>query len=202
MLQNRFFQHAACNVRHRALLWFCVLAPAWVAAQTTPPADTLLVKRATELRSGPAESQPSLAPLAAQTTVTRLTGRQGPWIEVRTAAGATGWLHMFDVTGTTGNTGNVATGALRSIGSFFNRPNSPQANTGGATATIGIRGLSAEDLARSQPNLSAVAQMETLRQDGKQARSFGTEAQLTAQTVAALPVPPAPTAASSETPQR
>ena len=176
-----------------------LLAHSLVWGQTPPGADALLVKRATELRSGPGESQASLGPLAAQTTVTRLAGRQGPWVEVRTAAGTTGWLHMFDLTsaGSASGTGNVATGALRSIGNFFNRSNAPANNSGGVTATVGIRGLSAEDLERAQPNLNAVLMLETMRQDARQTRSFAAQMQWTTQAVEALPVPPAPAAAQN-----
>ena len=39
----------------------------------------------------------SLAALPAQTAVTRTEQRQGPWVQVRTAAGDTGWVHLFDL---------------------------------------------------------------------------------------------------------
>lgn len=177
----------------------CLFAHALAWGQTPPAGDGLLVKRATELRSSPGDNQASLGPLAAQASVTRLAGRQGPWVEVRSAAGATGWLHMFDLTsaGSASGTGNVATSALRGIGNFFNRSNAPANNSGGVTATVGIRGLSAEDLERAQPNLNAVLMLETMRQDARQTRSFAAQVQWTTQAVEALPVPPPPVAAQN-----
>lgn len=199
MLPNYFFHLRLAMVRSTTVLlaWVLACSPAW--GQTPPASETLLVKRATELRSGPGESQPSLGPLAAQTTVTRLPGRQGPWVEVRSATNTTGWLHMFDLTSaaSAGGVGNVATGALRTIGNFFNRSSVPAANSGGVTATVGIRGLTAEDLERSQPNLNAVLMLETMRQDARQTRSFAAQMQWTTQAVEALPVPPPPAGAQT-----
>ncbi len=49
-----------------------------------------------------------------------MQARRGPWIEVRSAQGVTGWVHMFDV-GTTpvAQGGNFATGALRGLTGLF-----------------------------------------------------------------------------------
>jgi hypothetical protein len=80
---------------------------------------------------------------------------------------------------------------LRGISNFFSRGGTQQASSG-QTSTVGIRGLGAEDLARSQPNLAAVAQAEGLRLTGDQARSFARDARLATQSVEALPVPPEP----------
>jgi len=162
-------------------------------AQTpVPAADTLIVKRATQLRETPAEAAPGLAALAPQTAVTRLQARRGPWIEVRSAQGVTGWVHIFDV-GTTpvAQGGNFATGALRGLTSLFGGGNS-LAPTRTATATIGIRGLGAEDITNAQPNLTAVTMVEALRLDATQARQFASASALTSQTIDPLPAPPRP----------
>ncbi len=166
------------------------------AQTSTTAADTLIVKRATQLRESPAEAAPGLAALAPQTTVTRLQARRGPWIEVRSAQGVTGWVHMFDV-GTTpvAQGGNFATGALRGLTSLFGGGNS-LAPTRTATATIGIRGLGAEDITNAQPNLMAVTLAEALRLDATQARQFATTAALTPQAIDPLPVPPRPASAT------
>lgn len=121
--------------------------------------EAAMMKRVADLRDSPAESGRSLAALPAQEPVTRLGDRQGAWIRVQTRAGVAGWVHMFD---------------------FGPRT---------ATFTIGIRGLEAEDLARAQPNLHAVARMEQLRQGENEARQFAAEAALAAATVPALPSP-------------
>lgn len=163
-------------------------------AQTASPAaaDTLIVKRATQLRETPSEAAAGMAALAPQTTVTRLQARRGPWIEVRSTQGVTGWVHMFDV-GTTSvaQGGNFATGALRGLSGLFGGGNA-LAPTRTATSTIGIRGLGAEDISNAQPNLAAVALVESLRLDAMQARQFATAASLIPLAVDPLPVPPRP----------
>src|SRR6478609_810721 len=70
------------------------LSPGLAPAQQGEPAT---MKRASDLRDAPADSGRSLAALPAQEPVTRLGGRQGPWIQVQNRGGITGWVHMFDV---------------------------------------------------------------------------------------------------------
>ena len=160
--------------------------------------DTVTVKRAAQLRESPAESAPSLAALPVQTPLTRLASRRGPWIEVRTAQGQTGWVHLFDV-GTTpvAQGGNFATGALRGLTGLFGGGNTLAPQTRSATSTIGIRGLGAEEITNAQPNLTAVSLMETLRMDASQAQQFAAAASLVPQSIAPLPVPPRPAGAST-----
>ena len=169
------------------LAWALVLA-ASASAQT----ESLLLKRAADLRQGPSDSTPAVVSLPAQAPVTRLPERQGPWMRVTTAAGQTGWIHMFDLATASASTsaGSTASGMLRGLTSFLNRGNTQTNLT--ATATVGIRGMSAEDIANAQPNLTALKQAEALRADAAQARKFAGEAQLAARAVEALPEPPAP----------
>ena len=168
-----------------ALLLACGLAAAQSAGE---PA---LTKRATELRESPSDTGKSVAALPAQAPLTRLEQRQGPWIQVRTAAGATGWLHLFDIAPTTGaqapqgSQGPSSGGFMRGVTSMFARPAPVQT----ATSTIGIRGLGAEDLANAQPNLQAVSQVEAQRQTESQARDFAGRAQLKSESVEPLPAP-------------
>jgi hypothetical protein len=159
--------------------------------------ETLQVKRAAELRQGPSESTPVVASLAAQTPVTRQPERQGPWMRVTTVTGQTGWIHMFDVGTVSSSTsaGSTASGMLRGLTSFLNRGNTQTTTT--ATATVGIRGMSSEDIANAQPNLSALKQAEALRADAVQARKFADEAQLAARAVETLPEPPPPAPADN-----
>ena len=95
--------------------------------------------------------------------------------------------------------GNAVTGALRGITSLFNRGGAGSPATL-PTSTIGIRGLGAEDIANAQPDPAAVSQMEALRLDEAQARSFAAEAALAPVAVAPLPAPAsAPGAGGTET---
>ncbi|WP_141211403.1 SH3 domain-containing protein [Rhodoferax sp. TH121] len=164
--------------------------------------EALVTKRQTTLREGPADSTAALATLPAQTTLTRQPIRQGPWVQVKTAAGASGWIHLFDVGTATeqGNVASAATGALRGLSNLFNRGSAPNPNTSGTTATVGIRGLGAEDIANAQPNLAALAQAEGLRQDAAQAKRFAADASLSARLVDPLPIPAPPTPATASGP--
>ncbi|CAM8665946.1 hypothetical protein MCEMIEM13_02198 [Comamonadaceae bacterium] len=179
---------------------FRALVMAALASTTTLAAlaqnDALITKRPSTLRDAPADTAATLANLPAQTPLTRLPVRQGPYVQVRTANGTTGWMHLFDVSSPAeqSSVAATATGALRGLTNFFNRGNAPATNT--ASTTVGIRGLGAEDIANAQPNPSALAQMEGQRQDASQARRFADSAALQVHAVEPLPVPtpPAPPA--------
>lgn len=165
----------------------CALLLASALAHAQP--ESVLVKRTTELREAPGEASRSVAPLAARTPVTRSGARQGAWIQVRTAEGASGWVHMFDVAPASSVAApSAGANALRGLTSFFNK-GSAQGGATTATSTVGIRGLGAEDLARAQPNMAAVAQADTLRMDADQARQFASAAALRSRPVDALPEP-------------
>jgi Bacterial SH3 domain len=174
-----------------------VLALVWaLAASAHAQSEALFVKRAAELRLGPSDASAVVLALPAQTAVTRLPERQGPWMRVKTEAGQAGWVHMFDV-GTVAppsTLGSAATGALRGLGNFFNRSSTA---TTAPTSTVGIRGLGAEDIANAQPNLQALQQAEGLRADGAQAKRYAADAQWVARAVEPLPIPQPP--ASPET---
>ena len=86
------------NWLHRGALatWlaWAALAP---LAGSAHAQEAAVVKRATQLRDTPADSGASVAPLEANTVVTRSNERKGPWTKVSTQQGATGWVHMFDL---------------------------------------------------------------------------------------------------------
>lgn len=149
--------------------------------------EAATVKRASELREAPADTGRTLATLTADSAVTRLGDRQGPWVKVRASAGTVGWVHMFDIAPATSSGSNAATGALRSVTSLFSKPASEKSTT--STATIGIRGLDAEDLSRSQPDAAAVGRMEALRATEADARQFARQASLATAHVDPLPEP-------------
>lgn len=149
--------------------------------------EAALTRRAVDLREAPADQARSLASLPARAPVTRTSERRGPWVKVRSEAGATGWVHLFDVGPAASAGGGFAGGALRGVTSLFGgaRP----ATTSATTA--GIRGLGAEDLAQAQPDAAAVARMEAQRQDAGQARAFAQRAGWRAAAVDPLPAPSA-----------
>ena len=179
---------------------------AWIAALLVASAlpgvaqaeeEAAVVKRGSELRESPGDGGRVLAPLPAETAVTRTGERQGAWVRVRTAAGAAGWVHLFDVGPATGSGSGTVAGAFRSVTSLFSKPTAQR--TTASTSTIGIRGLGAEDLAQAQPDVQAVARMEALRQSDNDARQFARRAQLTPVSVEPLPEPSRLPAASTTT---
>lgn len=157
------------------------------------------VRTAVELRESPSNDARSLGTLPAQAAVTR-TGRQGGWIQVRSAQGATGWVPLFQVVGTgaagagaPASGGNAATSALRGLSNVFG--SGSQTTT---TASLsGVRGLTEEDISRAEPNQAALQQAEALRVDVNAARQFAAAAPLAARAVDPLPEPPRPATASN-----
>lgn len=176
---------------------FCSTA-AW--SQSPAPGETVVIKRAAQLREGPTESSRSMMALALQTSVVRLGEKQGAWIKVSTPDKTQGWVHMFDVTAPAAAGGSAASAgasALRGISSFFNRGTAQAPGSTVATSTLGIRGLGAENLNNAPPNLAAVTQAESLRVDAAQARQFAATAALVVRSVDPLPVPDAPASAGT-----
>src|SRR4051812_6089941 len=105
------------TVLRTAALLLLLAGPAWAQ-------EAAVTRRATELRETPGDAGRSVAALPAQAAVTRTEQRQGPWVQVRTANGATGWVHLFDLgpagTSAAGDSGNnVVGGALRGVGNLF-----------------------------------------------------------------------------------
>jgi uncharacterized protein YgiM (DUF1202 family) len=184
-------------------LWQKLTLPLMVVASTVAFAQSnaAVTKRATELRDGPASSARVLANLPADTALTRLPSRQSAWVEVRAPNGDTGWVHMFDVGAPNASTApsNAATGALRGLTNFFTRGNQVGKTTT-VTATTGIRGLGAEDIAQAQPNLAALTLAESYRQNAAQAQRFAANASLTARQVQPLPLPIPPQPRSQDDP--
>lgn len=185
---------ATSRLRVRAGCRLALLAAVLCSPAIAQQGEPAVMKRPAELRAAPGEAGRSLATLAAQEPVLRLAERQGAWIQVQTRAGVSGWVHMFDVAAAIGgpaaaaeSTGSALTGGLRSITSMLRGGSAPPPRV--STSTIGIRGLEAEDLARSQPNLAAVGQMERLRQGEAGAREFAADAALVAVNAPALPGP-------------
>lgn len=153
--------------------------------------EAAVTRRATPVRESPAEGARQLVWLPAQAPVTRGEQRQGPWVQVRTGDGTTGWVRLFDIEPASGapaaSGGNVVGGVLRGATQLFGSSKPAQAAT-----TAGIRGLGAEDIAQARPDPGAVSQMERLRQTEFDARAFAAAAALRPVAIAPMPAPAAP----------
>ena len=149
--------------------------------------EAAMTRRPVELREAPGDQARAIASLPAQAGVTRSNERQGPWVKVATAAGLSGWVHLFDIGPASAPAagGGGAGNALRGVTSLFG--GTPQAPRTGTTA--GIRGLGAEDIAQAQPNAGAVARMEAQRQSEADVRSFAERSGWQPAAVEALPEP-------------
>jgi hypothetical protein len=175
-----------------------LLGPVATASAQTGAA---IVQRAAELREQPSATATSLAALPVQTFVNRLGERQGAWVRVQTLTGAVGWVHLFDLSSAQapaaaqGTGGSTAASALRGLTGFFAKGSAQAPVAHAPTSTLGIRGLGAEEIARAQPNLSAVSAMETQRQSEAQARQFADRAAWVSVAVDPFPEPPRPAAA-------
>ena len=180
---------------HRGSL-AAALALALLAVSAQAQQDAAVLKRATELREGPAQTSASLGALAADSSVARTGERKGSWVKVRTPQGAAGWVHMFDLGAQAGAApaSGGATSGLRSLGGLFGGSGS----TTTATSTVGIRGLGAEDIANAQPNPTAVRDAEKMRVSAEQAQRFASASALRTQRVEPLPEPPRPASGGSQ----
>lgn len=172
---------------HCTAVWAALSTPVSTAHAQT---ETLQTKQAISLRDQPSAAGATLATLPGGTTVTRTPQRSGPWMQVQTPAGQTGWVHMFELTANSANApaSNGLTGALRGLSGFLNR-GSNSGTTTVATSTAGIRGLNKEDIQNAAPNTAAVERLEQFRADEAQARRHAGERALLAQAVTALPAP-------------
>lgn len=165
----------------------CAFLPATAAFAQ----EAAVTRRVVEVRDVPGDKGRSVATLPAQAPVTRTTERQGPWVQVRTASGATGWVHLFDIgpaaapAADNGSGGSAIGGALRGVTGLFGGSR-PATQTG---STAGIRGLGAEDLAQAQPNPQALTQMESLRQSDADVRAFAGRSAWRPAAVEPLPEP-------------
>ncbi len=147
-----------------ALCLMGLLASHGLLAQTAQP---MTVKRNADLKKSPEPTAETVVPLPANQVVSHAGERRGAWMQVRTDGGKQGWMRLFDLSAApvaaTGGDGSSAP----ALGGLF-AANKPRT----ATATLGIRGLDANDIAQAQPNPGAVTQGEKLRATEAQARQF------------------------------
>jgi hypothetical protein len=142
--------------------------------------EQLTTNRATELRANPDDASPLLQSLAPQAKV-QLLERKGAWSKVKTDT-QTGWVRMMHLRG--GVVIEDAPPQPRSGGggllSGFNKllGGSPQTNQRAQSATVGIRGLSPEELKTATPNAQALADMKSFSSSKPDAEKFAKDAKL------------------------
>lgn len=144
----------------RSVLFFL-----WLVALPAFAAQTGTTTRSAELRASPAADGQLLLTLPANTKVD-VVKRIGGWYEVRTAAGAKGWVRMW-LLRFSAQTGGGA--ALKENVAVLSSGRSSSTYT---TATTGVRGLSEEELAKAVPDPAAVQALEPLAVTPADARGF------------------------------
>lgn len=158
--------------------------------------QAMQVRKMTELRQEPAADANVVSHLNINTAVTRLQGRQGAYVQIQTQDNQTGWVRMFDIEASNpapapaGSGTGAAKDALRGLTSLFGA--SSRKTESSETATLGIRGLGAQDIAQALPNPAELATAQSYQASADQAKAFAAQATLQTQTVAELPVPRAP----------
>jgi len=159
------------------LLLLCTIATAQ---------EPLLTNRATELRAAPEFDAKVLQALPEKSPV-QLIERKGAWSQVKSGT-VTGWVRMMHLRG-----GVVVEAQPQSAGgsalSGFSRllgGNRTQPDTRSRNATLGVRGLSPEDLKTASPNVQDLAKLAAMQADKPSAEKFAKEVPLTKVDVAEL----------------
>jgi hypothetical protein len=139
-------------------------------------ADPATVVRPTELKKEPATDAETLAALEENAAVE--TGeRRGGWVQVKTAAGATGWAKFLALRFSGSGTAKAGGGG---VGQLFNVA---RGGTSGSQVTTGVRGLDAQDISSAQPNAAALQTMDGYAVSADEAGQFAAAGPLQAQSV-------------------
>ena len=158
-----------------------VLALTGVAGAFAQAQESVTTNRATELRANPDDSATSLASLPPQSKV-QVIERKGAWSKVKTDT-QSGWVRMMHLRGGVTLEEAPQSGSKSNSGGFlagFNRllGGNQQTNQRAQSATVGIRGLSAEELKTASPNPQALAEMKSFVCNKPDAEKFAKEVNL------------------------
>jgi len=136
--------------------------------------DTGFTNRATELKAEPRTDAPVLATLPEGTGVKAME-RQSGWARIE-ADQKTGWVRIFHLRFQSIVSQSEDSGGS-SLLSFLR---GPQRAPSKQTATVGIRGLSEEDLKNASPNPEALKKLQSFKADRQSGESLAREAKLAA----------------------
>lgn len=180
---------------HIALAVACLQVATTALAQ-----DAAFTNRATELKEKAAFEAVVLIPLPADTPV-KVLARSSGWTRVE-VNGKTGWVRVFhlrfpaSVEAGSSSSSSSSGGFLGGLGSSLGFGGKPKQD-GTKLATVGIRGLSEEDMKNANPNPEALKKMQSYRVDKASAERFAKDGKLVTASVnygdeaAAAPAAPA-----------
>jgi hypothetical protein len=156
----------------RAAFVVLLALAAWPAAAQTQA----FTNRATELKEQAAPEARTLAALPENSEV-KVLARGGGWTRVETG-GKSGWVRVFHLRfPATATTSESSGGFLSGLsGAIGGRQKSQQAGI----QTVGVRGLSPEELKNASPDAEALKRMQSFRADTAGAERFAREGKLNA----------------------
>jgi Bacterial SH3 domain len=184
VLQSHYFAPKWRHLRHTFVAWGIALVTMWLTL--LPPAvaaqEVVNTNRATTMRAAPDDAAASLQELTAQTSV-QVLERRGAWTRIKIEA-ATGWVRMMHLRGgvvldapaTPSKSGSFLAGINRMLGGN-------QGSQRAQSATLGIRGLSPEELKSAQPNPQALAEVRSFAATKSEAEQHANAAKLVRATV-------------------
>ena len=137
-------------------------------------AQQAFTNRTTELKEQAAPESKTISSLAENTEV-KVVQRAGGWTRVE-SGGKSGWVRVFHLrfpttTTTEGSGGGFLSGLSSAIGG---KPRTQQAGI----QTVGVRGLSPEELKNASPDTEALKRMQSYRADKPAAERFAREGKL------------------------
>jgi hypothetical protein len=135
--------------------------------------DQAFTNRSTELRDKGSAEGKSVATLPANTAV-KVVSRAGAWTQVQ-ADKVTGWVNAFHLRFPVG-VEKGSQGGLGSIASIFG--GGSREKQASATGTLGVRGLSPDDLKNAAPDEAALQKANSYRADKPAAERFAREGKL------------------------
>lgn len=161
----------------------CLLASVGIVAFAQ---SEVVTNTATELRAAPDDTAVVIRRLGVRTPVQSLE-RRGAWTRVK-SGDDTGWVRMMDLRG--GAT--VVVDEKSSSGGWlagFNRllsGGSSRGNQRAQSATVGIRGITEEDLKNADPDPAAYSSMKSYAASDSSARLLASQGKLAFRSIAYL----------------
>lgn len=179
------------TIRH-ALLALLLAASAVPGLAQAPTQETATTNRSTDLKDKPSFFDGKALATLPENTQVKVLARNSGWTQVETAANQKGWVRVFHLrfaaTVEQSTSSNSSLGGLSSM-LGFGRPKQENAKI----ATIGIRGLSEEELKNANPDAGQLAKLINYRVDKATAERFAKEnPALKPQQVAYVDEAPAP----------
>lgn len=125
-----------------------------------------------DLKSEPFADAKTLSNLSAKTAVD-VVKRQGGWLQIKTADGASGWVKM---TGIKLDGAGTAKAGDTGLGSALSVAQTGRSGNTGITVATGVRGLTPDDLKNAKPDPDAVKKMDSFTVAKSEAESFARSA--------------------------